>query len=197
MSIYVQVLDLVKLHYSSFLTLTLFDCLIFFLSVRLRHTYASLPGKGKSTNCKCVYSLRCCDQCAYTEAQKNTLIHTHIHRMLSKPTQSHWDKPCRLTAWQLVNVVWLLWEQRLHCRNSRLHAINPIPAITFSNIYCISRSVVKETHEELDKGLNPPLGGGLLIVKAEASGAGEKSGFSLLDHSGLYHVWTHNNPSGT
>lgn len=56
--------------------------------------------------------------------------------------------------------------------------------------------MVKETHEELDKGLNPPLeaggtaegGGGLLIVKTEASRAGEKSRFSLLDHSGLYHV---------
>lgn len=86
-------------------------------------------------------------------AEKHSHSHTHIRtvRMLSRPTKSQWDKPCQFTAWQLVNVVWLLWEQRMHCRNSKLHVINQIPAITPWNVYCILLSAVRETHEELGK----------------------------------------------
>ncbi len=77
----------------------------------------------------------------------------------------------------------------MHCRNSRLHVINPIPAITLSNIYCIPLSVVRETNEELKKDLTQPWESA--VSRDCVRRAGEKSCYSLLDHQGLYNVLTH------
>lgn len=98
--------------------------------------------------------------------------------MLCKPTESHWDKPCRLTVWQLVNVVRLLPEQRTHCRNPRLRAINPILAITPSNIYRISLSAVRGAYV-MGAWWRPS------SLRTAVSGAGEKSCFSLVWPPGL------------
>lgn len=78
----------------------------------------------------------------------------------------------------------------MHCRNSRLHVINPIRAITLSNIYCIPLSVARETNEELDKRPHTSMGV-LRVSETVASEAGEKSCYSRLDHEGLYNVLTH------
>lgn len=140
MSIYVQALGLVKLHYPphppSHLT-SLFH---------LIHKLSLVDGYENYNTWLCV-SLTPLRRVFFCGVNGEVKKHTHTCTRALKT--SCWDKPFQFTAWQLVNVVWLVWEQKMHCRNSRLHVINPIPAITLSDVYCIPLSVLRETNEDL------------------------------------------------
>lgn len=87
--------------------------------------------------------------CVLTQRHRNTLRFTQTQWLLKANQQRVTER--NHVGSQLDSLLMLCdfsAEQRTHCRDSRLKVINPIPAITLSNIYCIPLSAVRETNEK-------------------------------------------------